>query len=128
MRLKLTQLFGLLILVFLSGACEKKSAGPGGHNSVSGGITFKNGVSGNQEGAPYAKVSISYGTDQPTTSFDQTVLTDASGRYSIDGLTPGHYFVKAEYSDSHGFKYTSAGTGITFENKERNIEVNLVLE
>lgn len=128
MRLKLTHLFGLLLLVFLLGACEKKSAGPGGHNSVSGGITFKNGVSGNQDGAPYAKVSISYGTDQPTSSFDQTVLADATGRYSIGGLMPGHYFVKAEFSDAHGFKYTCTGTGITFENKDRNIEVNFVLE
>lgn len=117
-----------LILVIAFGSCKKGAAGPGGENSIHGGISYINSVSGSSEGIPYASISIAYGTKGPTGSFNKTILADATGQYSIEGLNPGDYFLKAEYTSSHGFHYTTNGVGITFNNTNRNLEVNLVLE
>jgi hypothetical protein len=109
-------------------ACKKKVAGVGGKNSITGTVLFKNGTSGIQDPAVAAKVSIAYGTNEITTAFDQTVLTDVSGAFKFESLNKGDYFIKAEYLDGNGFSYNNKGVGITFENKKKNLEVNIVLE
>ena len=127
MKLKLTILFSaLMLLVFFTG-CKKK-AGPGGKNSISGSIIFKNGTTGNNDAAPMATVSIAYGTNESTTTFDQAILTNPDGTFIFNGLNKGKYFIKAGYTDSHGFYYTSSGYGIIFEKKKSDLEVNINLE
>jgi hypothetical protein len=127
MKTKITLLLFLLVFIFI-GSCKKKEAGPGGKNSISGVIRFKNGSTGNNDVAVNAKVSIAYGTNEATSTFDQTILTDANGNYKIDGLNKGSYFMKAGYTDINGFIYNNSGVGIIFENKKKNLEVNITLE
>ncbi|MBK6522009.1 MAG: carboxypeptidase regulatory-like domain-containing protein [Sphingobacteriaceae bacterium] len=117
----------LLLFAFIV-SCKKKVAGPGGKNTVSGTIRFKNGVSGNNDAAPMAWVSIAYGTNEATSSFDQTIVTDASGNYKIEGLNKGKYFIKAGYTDTNGFNYSNSGVGVIFENKKKTLDVSIILE
>lgn len=115
-------------MITIISACEKKTAGPGGQNTIIGTVYYKNGATQNTDVAPKATVSVSYGTNEPNMSFDQTVLTNTDGTYKIEGLTPGKYFIKANYTDEHGFNYNSPGVGVTFNNKDRKAEANIVLE
>lgn len=128
MRSKIIITFGFLMLLAFIGSCKKKAAGPGGKNTISGTIRFKNGASGNNDVAPMAWVSIAYGTNETTSTFDQTILTDASGNYKIEGLNKGNYFIKAGYTDTNGFVYSDPGVGVIFENKKKNLEVTITLE
>jgi len=116
----------LILTVFFS-AC-KKEAGPGGKNTISGTVVYKNGVTGNNDAAGMATVRIAYGTSESTENFDQTILTDSDGKFKIEGLNKGKYFIKASYSDGNGFVYSNPGYGITIENKKKTIEVNITLE
>lgn len=117
-------LIGLLSFVF---SC-KKDAGPGGKNSISGTILFKNGASGNNDPASLATVSIAYGTKESTTSFNQTILTGTDGTYKFEGLNKGDYFITANYKDEHGFSYFSKGVAVTLKSKKKNAEINITLE
>ncbi len=126
MKCKAILLFSFFILAFIS-AC-KKEAGPGGKNTISGSVVYKNGVTGNNDPAPMATVHIAYGTNETTSTFDQTILADANGKFSFEGLQKGNYFIKASYTDPHGFAYATAGHGIIFKNKKKNLEVNIILE
>lgn len=116
----------LMMLAFVIGC--KKEAGPGGKNAISGTILFKNGSTASNDAAPMATISIAYGTNAATSSFNQTILADASGNYSIEGLNKGNYFIKAGYTDGHGFNYSTQGVGVTIKNKKSKVEVNIVLE
>lgn len=126
--MKLKILIGCLgfIVVFFC-AC-KKTAGPGGKNTICGTVVFKNGVSGSNDLAIMAAVSIAYGTNESTTSFNQTVLTDGEGKFIFDGLNKGNYFIKAAYKDDHGFNYSCNGTGVTIKNKKNKVIADLILE
>lgn len=126
MKCKTIILFSFFILAFISGC--KKEAGPGGKNTISGSVVYKNGVTGNNDAAPMATVFIAYGTNESTKTFDQTIVADANGKFSFEGLQKGEYFIKASYTDTHGFVYATAGHGIIFKNKQKNLEVNIVLE
>jgi len=126
-KFKIIITLSFLMLIALISSC-KKDAGVGGKNSISGVISFKNGVSGNNDSAPMAWVSIAHGTNEATSSFNQTILTDANGNYKIEGLNKGSYFIKAGYTDTNGFIYTNDGVGVIFENKKKNLEVNIILE
>lgn len=116
----------LLAALFLN-AC-KKEAGPGGKNTISGTVVYKNGVTGSNDAAGMATVRIAYGTNEATESFNQTILTDETGKFKIEGLNKGKYFIKASYSDGNGFAYSNPGYGINIENKKKNIEVTITLE
>lgn len=128
MKIKLLIPICFLILFASLSSCKKKVAGPGGKNTISGTIRFKNGASGNNDTAPMAWVSIAYGTNEATTSFDQTIVTDANGNYKIEGLNKGNYFIKAGYTDVNGFTYANSGVGVVFENKKKSLDVNIILE
>ncbi len=117
----------VLILALFFAGC-KKEAGPGGKNTISGTVVYKNGVSGTNDAAGMATVRIAYGTNEATESFDQSILADESGKFKIEGLNKGKYFIKATYSDGNGFAYSTPGYGITIENKKKNIELNITLE
>ncbi len=128
MKIKLLIPLCFLVLFAFLGGCKKNTAGPGGKNTINGTIRFKNGASGNNDAAPMAWVSIAYGTNEATSSFDQTIITDASGNYKIEGLNKGKYFIKAGYTDTNGFSYSNSGVGVVFENKKKSLEVSITLE
>jgi hypothetical protein len=115
----------VMALVFFS--CRKE-AGPGGKNTISGTVHYKNGVSGSEDAASMAKIYITYGTDQSTSSSDQTILSNADGTYKIEGLKKGKYFVRAEYTDEHGFNYTGPDYGVEFNHRKKTANVDLVVE
>jgi hypothetical protein len=117
--------FVFITLILL--AC-KKEAGPGGKNTIAGKVSYKNGVTGNNDAAPMATVSIAYGTDQSSSSVNQTIVARGDGTYSFEGLRKGKYFVKAGFTDEHGFTYSTSGYGIVFENKKKTLELNIILE
>lgn len=116
-----------LITLFLFGAC-KKEAGLGGKNTIKGTVQFKNGASGNNDAAPRAEISIAYGSNGSTSSFDQTILANNDGTYEFETLRKGDYFIKATFTDEHGFKYTNAGSVVTFTHRKKEAEVNMILE
>lgn len=124
---KLQYIICVLMLALCFVGC-KKEAGPGGKNTISGTVVYKNGVSGTNDAAGMATVRIAYGTNEATESFNQTILTDEAGKFKIEGLNKGKYFIKASYQDGNGFNYSNPGYGITIENKKKNIEVNITLE
>ena len=118
--------FCFLVTLFL-GAC-KKPAGPGGKNTIKGTVQFKNGASGKNDAAPMAEVSIAYGSNASTASFNQTILTNSDGTYKFEALRKGDYFIMATYTDEHGFKYSNPGSVVTFTHRKKEAEVNIVLE
>lgn len=117
---------GIGMLLALLGC--KKEAGAGGKNTISGTVRFMNGLTGNEDAAAMAKVFIAYGSDQSTTSFDQTILTNNDGTYKIEGLRKGKYFIKAEYTDPNGFVYTGPGFGIEFNHRKKTATADLLVE
>ena len=119
--------FAVIFLVLIASSC-KKEAGIGGKKTISGTVHYKNGATGAMEIANGATVMICYGTKTYSSAYDQTLFTDANGEYHIDGLRKGDYFFSAEFTDVHGFKYTTAGYGVTVENKKDNLTLNLDLQ
>ena len=115
----------LLAIAFFS--CRKE-AGPGGKNTISGTVRFMNGLTGSEDAAPMAKIYIAYGTDQNTSTFDQTILAGNDGTYRIEGLKKGKYFIKAEFTDEHGFLYTGSGYGIEFNHRKKTANADLLTE
>lgn len=118
-------IFFLLLLVF--SACKKK-AGIGGQKTIYGNVTYKNGATSSFEKANTAIVHIAYGTKSTTTNYDQTVAVDEDGAYHFDGLKKGDYFISAEYTDVHGFSYTTAGYGVTINNKKEKLALDIKLQ
>jgi hypothetical protein len=113
--------------LFVLSAC-KKNAGIGGQKTIYGTVTFKNGVTSTFEKANTAMVHIAYGTKTSTTEYDQTVVVDEVGAYHFDGLRKGDYFISSEFTDEHGFKYITAGYGVTVNNKKEKLAVDIVLQ
>lgn len=119
--------FCFLATLLFVGAC-KKPAGPGGKNIIRGTVQFKNGASGNNDAAPMAEISIAYGSNSSTSSFDQTILANSDGTYKFEALRKGDYFIKATFTDEHGFNYSNAGSIVTFNHRKKEVEVNMLLE
>jgi hypothetical protein len=120
------------ILLALSGViffgCKKISDGPKGQKHIFGNATYLNGATGSQEAAPGALVHIAYGTKTETTTYDQTVVANSSGEYNFDGLAKGDYFITGEYTDNHGFHYTSYGYGVTVGNEKKDLQVDVAMQ
>lgn len=119
--------FAFIFLVVIASSC-KKEAGIGGKKTISGTVHYKNGATGTMEIANGATVMISYGTKTYSTTYDQTLLADSNGEYHIDGLRKGDYFFSAEFTDVNGFKYTTAGYGVTVENKKDDLTLDIDLQ
>ena len=113
--------------VLLISSC-KKDAGEIGKKELWGNVTYKNGGTGTETAAPNAIVHIAYGTTSATTEYNQTVLADSDGKYSIKGLQKGDYYITGEFIDEHGFKYTSGGYGVTIKNKKEALQVDIQLQ
>ncbi|MFO0357570.1 MAG: carboxypeptidase-like regulatory domain-containing protein [Sphingobacteriaceae bacterium] len=124
-----TILLKLLIisLLVLFGSC-KKEAGPGGKNSISGKVSYKNGVTGGNSTAANATIYIYYGTKTAGTEFNQAIVTDGNGNYKFNSLQKGEYFIKADYRDANGFYYSTTGYAIELNNKKSNLEIDITLE
>ncbi len=121
----ITIAFLFLVLVFP--ACKKKS-GLGGKKTIYGTVTYKNGATSAFETASTAMVHIAYGTKNATSDHDQTVVADETGVYHFDGLRKGDYFISAEFTDEHGFKYTTSGYAVTVNNKKEKLTVDIELQ
>jgi hypothetical protein len=115
-----------IFLLMIASAC-KKEAGIGGKKTISGTVHYLDGATGSMEIANGATVKICYGTKSNNSSYDQMILTDADGKYHIDGLRKGDYFITAEFTDVHGFAYTTAGYGVTVKNKKDNLDLDIEL-
>ena len=120
-------LSALLFLVLLFPACRKE-AGIGGKKTITGTVHFKNGATGMYEIASGATVNIAYGETTYSSTFDQTLQADVNGVYHFDGLRKGDYFISAEFTDTHGFKYTTAGYSVSIEKKKGSLTVDIDLQ
>lgn len=120
-------LTSVFFMLTLASAC-KKDAGVVGKKVVKGVVTYANGFTGNNDVAAGALVHIAYGTTSAVGSYDQTVLTDAGGNYSIPGLRRGEYFITAEFTDAQGFHYTVPGYSVTINDKKSELSVDILLK
>ena len=117
----------LLFLVLLFPACRKE-AGIGGKKTITGTVHFKNGATGMYEIATGATVNIAYGETSYSSTFDQTLQADVNGVYHFDGLRKGDYFISAEFTDSHGFNYSTSGYSVTIESKKGSLTLDIDLQ
>ena len=117
----------LLFLVLIFPAC-KKEAGIGGKKTITGTVHFLNGATGAYEIASGATVNIAYGETSYNSTYDQTLQADVNGVYHVDGLRKGDYFISAEFTDTHGFKYSTAGYSVSIENKKGSLTVDIDLQ
>ena len=118
----------IFVAIALMFAGCKKKPGPGGKNIISGTVYFMNGISGTKEVATDAQVSIAYGSNQSTTEFDKTILTNKDGAYDFEGLRKGDYYLSATFTDAHGFVYKTNGAIVEFKHNKKEARVELILE
>lgn len=116
----------VVFLLLMISAC-KKEAGIGGDKTIVGTVYYFDGATGNLEIANGATVMICYGSTSASTDYDQVLVADANGKYHIDGLTRGDYFITAEFTDVNGFRYSTAGYGVTVKNKKEDLTLDLNL-
>ena len=110
----------LLIITMLVGgllfqSCSKKddSAGyPSGSRAIVGTITYTSDGTTTSP-APGAVVYLKIGSKNVTTAYDASTVADGNGKYKFSGLNKGDYFVRAEYTDPKGMKFTCTGSGVT---------------
>lgn len=117
----------LLLLVSIMMAC-KKEPGMEGKKVVRGAVLFKNGGSGLNEPAAGAVVYVTFGAAASTGTYDHSTTANAEGNYTIRGLQKGDYFITAEFTDSHGFKYTTPGYVVTIKTKSNDLVLDILLE
>ena len=116
-----------LVNIVFNTRCTKE-AGVTGKKTIAGAVLYKNGASGTNDPAISAAVYITYGTNTASGYYDQSTLTDSEGNYSIKGLQKGDYFIRAEYTDSHGFNYTTPGYGVSIKDKKGELKLDIILE
>jgi hypothetical protein len=105
MKSILIKLFSVILLAGLISSCAK-DPGMGGNGTIKGKVTYADGP------AAGATVSIKYGTTQKSETFDFVTVTDSEGNYKFEGLTKGDYFLMAQFTNSQGFKFNSAGCAV----------------
>ncbi|CAN5128706.1 hypothetical protein BH09BAC5_BH09BAC5_22620 [soil metagenome] len=118
--------YAFCFLMLFAMAC-KKDAGTGGKKTISGTVHYLNGATGEMEIASGATVMISYGTKTYNSNYDQMLLTDSNGNYHLEGIRKGDYFFSAEFTDAQGFSYTTAGYGVTVQNKKDVLTLDIDL-
>ncbi len=116
-----------LFLMLLFPAC-KKEAGLGGKKTITGTVTYKNGVTGVFEIANAATVHIVYGTTTHNSDYDQSIVANVDGTYHFDGLRKGDYFISAEFTDEHGLKYVTEGYSVNIKNKKEKLKMDIKLQ
>jgi|LakMenE18May11ns_1017448.scaffolds.fasta_scaffold9959661_45 hypothetical protein len=115
-----------MVIVFLY-AC-KKAAGVGGKNEINGSVMYYNPVTASNNPAPKATIYVTYGSNTSTSQYNQAILTDDNGKFIIEGLEKGDYYLRAEFKDENGFSYSSPGYGIILKNKKNKVELNFTVE
>ncbi|MEW6469915.1 MAG: carboxypeptidase-like regulatory domain-containing protein [Bacteroidota bacterium] len=118
----------IILAVFFALCSCKKEAGILGKKKLSGTVYYKNGVSAAYEPAPSAVVKIAYGASAATSSFDQTLLSNADGSYKIEGLKRGDYYVWSEFTDTYGFVYSTPGYLVDINSKKGDLNLDIMLE
>lgn len=114
----------LFLAILAVAGCKKEG---NGNKSIVGTVYFHDGVTAIDAVAPEAIISITYDSKTYTGQVDETTTSDAKGDYTIKGLTKGEYFVTAEYTTSHGFKYTTQGHGVVVDPGDDKISLNIRL-
>ena len=114
-------------IVFFTFGC-KKEEGIAGKKVVEGIVYYKNGATGAEEPASSAVVFITYGATDASAPYDQTTVANSAGKYIVKGLTKGDYFITAEFTDSHGFKYSTPGYVVAVNNKKKELNIDIHLE
>ena len=121
--LKIMTMLVVLSLLTLAGC--KKEPGFEGKNNIVGTVSLNGKPTAN------AIVHIAFDAKEATAEFDATTVTDASGKYSFSALSPGDYFVDAEYTsnvDALHIKFESAGAHVNIGSKKEDVTVDLTLE
>lgn len=125
--MKLSRIFIVFFLCTIIYGCRKE-AGHTGKKIITGVVLYKNGATGKNEPAPSAIVYITYGVKTFTGAYDLSIIADSNGKYTIKGLRKGDYFISAEYTDEHGFKYTSNGYTVEIKNKKEELVLDILLQ
>lgn len=123
-----TKLIIFLFTIVAGFSACKKEAGVGGKNEINGSVVYYNPATSSNNPAPKATVYITYGSNTAVSQYNQSILTDENGKFIIEGLEKGDYYIRAEYKDQNGFKYSSPGYGIILKNKKNKVELNIVVE
>ena len=110
-----------LLLIFAIISCKKENDF-GGKAKIKGTVTLSNATAAN------AIVRLAFNAKEPTTNFNASTVTDASGNYEFNSLLRGNYFVTAEYTNSLGTHFTSGGAKVTIGDKKGTVQADLVLE
>ena len=124
--IKLIAIGILAVLAITISSCSKE-AGFDGNSTISGKVTNAAGaaVSG-------AVVSIKFGATAPSTTYDYSTVSDASGNYSFNSLQKGDYYVGASYTNyvdqGQNFVLTTGGAVVKLGGNKSAATVNLVLQ
>ena len=110
----------VIVAAFMIQSCAKEE-GVGGKKEINGTVMFTDGA------AAGAIVYINYGATTDDGTYDQATVTDATGKYKFDGLQLGDYFIDAEYTDSYGIEFNTAGVHINVGDKKNALTVDLNL-
>ena len=118
--LKITSMLVLMTLIAFT-SC-KKEPGFEGKNNIKGTITLN--------GKPISKaiVYLAFDAKEATTNYNASTVTDAEGKYSFSAVSPGDYFVDAEYTNPMQIKFESAGAKVKIEAKKDVITVDLTVQ
>ena len=105
----------LLSILLISTGCSNKDKYTVGAATISGTVTFKNSA-GTVAAAPFANVNINYNSSKLVTPYNQTLVADANGKFSVK-LPAGNYFFSGSFTDENGFNYaTVQGSAVTVGN------------
>ena len=119
----------LMVVGFmLSIGCTKQGTnGPVGSSSIKGTVTYVN--SDNTTGtAINPLIHVAYNTSSATTNYNETIVGNADGSYSVTGLGVGDYFLSAEYTNAEGFHYTCGGAHVHLGNNTDAVTANFVVQ
>src|SRR5579872_496533 len=113
-------------LLFATGCNKDKYTN--GAATISGAVTYKNSA-GTDASAPYANVHINYNSSTAKTPYDQTVVADSTGKFTVK-LPTGNYYFSADFTDVNGFTYTTVqGNAVNIGNtKDQVTTVALIVQ
>ena len=124
--IKLISIVVLAVFAVTISSCSK-SAGFDGNSTIKGNVTNLAGAA-----VPGAVVSISFGATAPTSTFNYSTVTDASGNYSFNDLNPGNYYVSATYTDyvdqGQNFVLRTGGAVVKLGGNKSSATVNMVVQ
>ena len=123
--IKLIAIGILAVLAITISSCSK-DAGFDGNSTIKGNVTNAAGTH-----LVGAVVSINFGATAPTTTFNYSTVSDASGNYSFNDLQKGSYYVSGTYTDyvdqGQNIVLRTGGAVINLGANKSSATVNLTL-